>query len=333
MNKRTFKLSIACILVGSGTVIASEATSLNQEAVKSWVSTNRFFSTIQLEVSRNYFLSEEDTNFTKEPEEMALVQGALLPNSFYVKYDEKAYKEKIIQGKSDTDCWALDVGRKMLMTGSKNPALGGASTNWTRIATDKQEHRLRDFTQFGLFYVQPGSLQINGTNFTAISSMTSSDTQIVGDFSTIDDSGIPHSFRYHFTDGRDFRFEGTFNQLDSEQGKFDCVVALWIDNNLSKKIRIRTLNGLQQADETDLGKVFRPNDFLQTQTTLVESNHARYELLPSGKLQPYNPNTSQASSQKTIPRFVLLAFLILTSFIFLFVIFTSLKGKSPKNNL
>jgi hypothetical protein len=326
--KRNIKiLSILLIfLLEQYLSFAAEVTNIDEKTVESWVSSNRFFSHIQLEVSHNYFLPYAATNFTVEPKEMTLVEGSLLPESFYVKYGS-AYREPMIRGASDTDCWSLRVQDSNLVIGSKDPHLGGAKTNWTRLVTTKQQREIRDFTQFGFLFTEAGSLHIFGTNFTAIADITGG--KVIGNFSSIDDLGIPHSFRYDFTErgGANLHFEVKFDKLDSKRGNFDCVITHQRDGKLAKIIRIRTVNGLEPAGEGDISRVFRPSDFLQQiKTTIIESNGLQYLLLSSGKLRLISGLAD--ANQKPTSYAAIVVFLIV-NIIFLSVIIKS-QTRKPK---
>jgi hypothetical protein len=316
--------SFVFLLFNQCVLIAAQTPDIDTNTVESWVSSNRFFSTIKLEVSRNYFVSDEATNFTIEPKDMVLIEGALLTNSFYIKYGEGAYKESIIQGVSDTDDWALSVQAKALMIGSRDTKLGGGENNWTYQATSKQANNLIGFTQFGLLYVKPGSLHISGTNFIATAIYGE---QIIGDFSSMDDAGVPHSFRYHFfqAGGTRLDFEGHFEKIDTKHGEFDCIIARLENGKLNRRIRIRTVESLKQADVKGLDKIFRPSDFMQVKTTSIESNGIQYELLPSGNLLA--KSNAVDSTPKTNPNKSWLIWIIIPNVIFLLVIIKLLKGK------
>ena len=151
----------------------------------------------------------------------------------------------------------------------------------------KQLRQLSDFTQFGFIFLKPGSLKIKGANFTAVADITSG--AITESFSSVDRSGVPHSFQYDFQDanGVGLHFATRFKVVDTQQGLFDCTIAQSDGDVLSRIIRIRTVDGLKPATPADFGTIFNPHDFAQQiGTTITESKGLKYFPLLSGKLQP-----------------------------------------------
>lgn len=283
--KSTARVALILTLAFGLISLQSKAGTINEETVRSWASSGRYFREIKIEVSENYFLPLNAPGFTTNPMGMTLVEGAILTNSFYVKYG-KAYREPIVQGASDRDFWYLGLNKTNLIIGSKDIRLGGTETNWTRLATLKQERQLREFTQFGLLFIRPDSLRLVNTNFTAIASITSG--PIEGNFSTIDAAGIPHEFQYHFKDGQGVNlvFKGSFSILDVQRNEFDCTISREDDGVLAKTVRIRTVSPLTPADDKNSIKNFTPSDFVDyVMSTRVESNGIQYLMLPNGKLQ------------------------------------------------
>jgi hypothetical protein len=308
--------------------LPASGVSINEEVVKSWASSSRFFADIEIEVSCNYFLPLNAPAFTTNPTEMTLVEGAVLPNSFYVKY-VKAYREPIVQGASDRDFWYVGIAHTNLIIGSKDKRLGGAETNWTRLAALKQERQLREFTQFGLLFVRPDSLQFKGTAFTAIASITGG--LIEGNFSMLDNAGIPHEFRYHFKDrqGVELAFSGKFTELNVQRNEFDCTVMREDDGVLAKTVRVRTVKSLTPASGENAERIFTPTDFVShIESTLMESNGIQYSLLPNGKWQAI------ATADKPVARPLSgAAFTVwfLTINIFLIFVFYKIQKKKDQN--
>lgn len=300
--------------------------------VQSWVSADRYFTNIQLEVSKNYFLPTGSTNFSIQPAEMTLITGALLPRSFYIKYAAGTYGTAMIQGESDKDFWYLNIPNAESIAGSKEPSLGWTQTNWTSIASAKQEIHLRDFTQFGFLFLKAGSMHISGTNFEAVANF--SGTPISGSFSSVDDSGVPHSFRYSFieSDGARIRFEGKFKEIDTLDGRFDCEVALWDDGKLVKVVRIKTVSDLRQATGTALNNIFEPKNFADIKTAIVESNGLRYLITRSGKLRLIAGliPVEQAYNHKSAPR--LAAWILIPNAILIFAIIVWFKNEKNKQH-
>jgi|GEM_PF-3806934 hypothetical protein len=318
------------VLLISGLIgLQARAVSIDEQVVQSWVSSSRFFSKIQIEVSRTYFFplgAEGATN----PTEMTLVEGAILTNSFYVKYGN-AYREPIVQGASDRSFWYLGVVHTNLIIGSKDKRFGGAETNWTRIAALKQERQLREFTQFGLLFVRPDSLRLAGTNFTAVASITGG--LIEGSFSRLDDAGIPHGFHYHFKDGggADLDFTGDFSELNTQQNEFDCTVMRENDGVLAKVVRVRTMRPLTPVSDEKAGIVFTPTNFANhIMNTRVESNGIQYLLLSNGKLQPIAAANKSATRPISGGAFMGW-FLIANAFLF-FVFYKIQKTRTVKTN-
>ena len=321
--------SLLICTVHLGFVGSSNGANVDKAVVESWVSSNRYFSFLEIEISRNKFLPEGHSEFTKEPTEMVLVEGGLLPHSFYVSYDKSAYGQRIIQGETDSDCWALEIDNSIVLKGSKDAKLGGATTNWVRIATSRQKQHLRDYTQYGFVFVRPDSLQVTGTNFIAVSEVTGSG--ISGFFASIDESGLPHYFKYDVAGTQDYHVEGEYSELDIKQGRFDCVVAFWEGKDLLKRVRIRTKSGFRQAVGTELKRIFQPSDFIKAKTTLIESNNVKYVLLPSGKMRPESESENKNSSSGK--RSGVWTWLILANLIFFgWLLKQVAKAKQKKSN-
>lgn len=277
----------AASLTGAG------AANVDPNALKSLLSPTNYYSRISLEVSRNFFLSDERPEFTQEPDEMARIEGALLPNSFFINLGSNAYGGHLIKGESEDDYWTIGKSGAIAFA-SRNPQQGGTNNYIVSGSVLLQRDHLRAWLRLGMIHVSTVPLEIEGERFTGRSW---SGEKLRGRFTAVTPDGFPTGFTYEFGDNPTIRAEGVIEYTDPVEHKFNCSVGLWRDERFWKRIRIQ-VDALTRATEADGQRYFKPSDFLAAGAVvpklIVESNGIRNDLLPSGELRPFPGDVAAA---------------------------------------
>ncbi len=311
---RRFCVFLRAMLLASVAIsevfLPARAASLDKEFVQGWLSPSNFYSRIQIEISQNFFFPDDNPSFTKEPGEMVVINGALLPNSFYIKFPTNAYPNgrAFVDGESDSNYWSCS---EYIAYASKNPAQGGSLSN--SVTRDILFHKrlLQAWTPLGFLNVEPGSFEINNAEFTA---KGIDGKPIKGHFNSVDDFGRPISFTYEWDNSQRISARGEIDYLNQTNRKYECTVGLWRNNQFWKTVRVK-IDELAEPNETDLTLSYKPSDFLGTtgviSRVIFESNRIRYDVLPAGELQPIDIPTENRSPSR-VGWVVTVAFLVVT---------------------
>ena len=300
-SKRSHVLQIICLLclffAGSKLIICAQGASLESAAlIYAWTSPTNFFSGVRVKVSRNNFLPENHPSYSNLPAEMSEIEGALLPKSFYIKYDQITYGGVFIQGESDEDYWSL--GFKGLGKTSKTGERGGRSTNSLTIGIIRQKNYLRGWTQMGLIHVAPGTLQLNDTNFVASSP---EGRTLKGNFTFDPKSGLPSAFQYEVSGPENFHVDGSIVKIEIQTRTYECLLSLWRGDDLWKKIKI-ICEEVIVANGNDMERVFNPQQLQIPQSTntytTIESNGVAYRMLTNGMLQTLKIKDSETERKR-----------------------------------
>lgn len=287
------------------------AATLDENILKTWLSRTNFYSYIELEISQNQFLDQKDSRFTEEPsEENVRIEGALLPNSYYINIGTNAFGKPLIYGESNDRFWCIGGFENTVAFAYKDPKNGGDKTNTiARVATTFRES-LRGWTQLGLVHIAAETLRINGQNFTA---SHWNDAAIKGRFTSIGPLGQPLGMTYEVSKPYNLRVESKIASLDLAAPKYEALIGIWLNDSFLKRFRIRVVK-IINASETDSKRIFNPSDFLTTNAVIgqmiIQSNGIRYAKLPSGQLRPFPEDIPKERASKEWTWIVAVALLV-----------------------